>query len=313
MQSQETTTTNSSKQEPNLKVYKNQPTLNPDGLIDPDRVLDITDGHRFRALSSDTDQKLDTNTDIDIDVDNEIDIEIQAIQTPGHAKDHMSFLVTRSSDPQEIGAIFTADNVLGHGTAVFEDLGVYLDSLALMKRRVVESIAAQEAVSGPNGGNDASENTDKTTKTKKRAYPGHGAVVEDAVAKIDEYIAHRRMREEEALNVLRFGTTGKPEKGKGTGTGKASAHDSITRYGDGDSNSENESEGDGERKRDQSTPAGKEWTSIDMVKVIYRHYPENLYQPAEHGLLMVLEKLRRDGKVVKTPEGTWRASEKAIL
>ena len=41
---------------------------------------------------------------------------------------------------------------------------------------------------------------------------------------------------------------------------------------------------------------GKEWTSMEMVKVIYRHYPENLWLPAEGGLLMVLEKLRGDGK-----------------
>ena len=182
----------------------------------------------------------------------------------------MCFLITSSPDPSEVGSIFTADNVLGHGTAVFEDLAAYLDSLNLMKSRA-----------------------------KGKAYPGHGAVIEDATAKIDEYIAHRRMREEEALNVLRYGTVKPP--------GTSAAHDSITSYGESDSETE-KPVGLG-----KEVTVGKQWASMEMVKVIYRHYPESLYQPAEFGLLMVLEKLKRDGKVVKTEGGKWRVSEKATL
>ena len=70
--------------------------------------------------------------------------------------------------------MFTGDNVLGHGTAVFEDLGTYLSSLHHMR----------EQFSG-------------------RAYPGHGPVIEDGQAKIDEYIQHRQQREDEVLSVLR--------------------------------------------------------------------------------------------------------------
>jgi len=151
----------------------------------------------------------------------------------------------------------------------------------------VESVAAQSGGSGT-----------------KRAYPGHGAVIEDAVSKIDEYIAHRRMREEEALNVLRFGTVKRPDS-----TTTTTTKDSITTTG--------ESDNDGESETDPSlgkeVVAGKEWASMEMVKVIYRHYPENLYQPAEFGLLMVLEKLRRDGKAVKTRQGKWKVSERATL
>lgn len=275
----------------NLKVYKNQPTYNPDGILeDPaSRVLDIRDGQRFS---------------IPLDREGEI-LEIQAIHTPGHAKDHMVFQITSSPDPAEVGALFTADNVLGHGTAVFEDLALYLDSLALMRQRVVDAVAAQQQKqNGGDGGGGGDV---------KRAYPGHGQYITDAAAKIDEYIAHRRMREDEALNVLRFGSVKSP--------GHPIVHDSITREGGGADASDSESQA--------TTTANKKknkrewWTSLDMVKVIYRHYPENLWEPAERGLVMVLEKLRRDGKVVCEDAGVvgeeakaklvWRASGKATL
>lgn len=69
--------------------------------------------------------------------------------------------------------MFTGDNVLGHGTAVFEELATYLDSLAHMRKQF----------SG-------------------RAYPGHGAMIEDGHGKITEYINHRKQREEEILQAL---------------------------------------------------------------------------------------------------------------
>jgi endoribonuclease LACTB2 len=242
-----------------LKVHKNQPSFQPDNLINPETVHDIADGQKFSVGN---------------------DFEIQAIHTPGHAKDHMVFQVTHSDDPSEIGAMFTADNVLGHGTAVFEDLMQYLNSIKLMKSRVVDAISAR-------GGESAT----------KRAYPGHGQYIDDAVSKFDEYIAHRRMREEEALNVLRYGTV----KGPNTATHT----DSLTRAG----NSE-----DDLTSAPKEVVAGKEWESMEMVKVIYRHYPENLWEPAERGLLMVLEKLKGDGVVSKTEGGRWKvAREKSTL
>lgn len=93
---------------------------------------------------------------------------VRAFHCPGHTKDHMSFIF------REEDAMFTGDNVLGHGTAVFEDLATYLDSLHRMREQF-----------------------------KGRAYPGHGAVVEDGPAKIGEYISHRQQREEEILQALR--------------------------------------------------------------------------------------------------------------
>ncbi|KIW11535.1 hypothetical protein PV08_10836 [Exophiala spinifera] len=261
------------------EIYKNTPTLNPDNLLDPSQVRDITDGQRFSTPSTPEEPAT---------------FEVEAVHTPGHAKDHMCFLVTSSPDPDEVGALFTADNVLGHGTAVFEDLGQYLDSLNLMKRRVVE----------------LSSSSSSSSKKPKKAYPGHGAVIDDATGKIDEYITHRRMREEEALNVLRYGTVKKPGSSEGV------VHDSVTTVGESDSETEASSSTATTTTATtlgKEVAVGKEWESMEMVKVIYRHYPESLYQPAEYGLLMVLEKLRRDGKVVKTDDAKWRVSEKATL
>ncbi|KAI0097451.1 metallo-beta-lactamase superfamily protein [Nemania sp. FL0031] len=92
---------------------------------------------------------------------------LTAVHTPGHTTDHMAFVF------QEEDALFTGDNILGQGTAVFEDLGVYLGSLAKMEK----------LVSG-------------------RAYPGHGPVLPEARAKIVEYIAHRQQREVQVVETL---------------------------------------------------------------------------------------------------------------
>ena len=78
---------------------------------------------------------------------------------------------------EEEDAMFTGDNILGHGTAVFEDLAEYMRSLDKMKGAF-----------------------------KGQAYPGHGAVIEDGPAKVKEYIAHRKEREEQVLKVLEAGS-----------------------------------------------------------------------------------------------------------
>src|SRR5699024_5743262 len=68
-------------------------------------------------------------------------------------------------------------DILGHGTAVFEDLMVYLSTLEKMRARAVG-----------------------------KAYPSHGAIIDDCQSKIAEYIAHRQQRENEVLQVLRYGS-----------------------------------------------------------------------------------------------------------
>ncbi|CAM1503742.1 Fc.00g013330.m01.CDS01 [Cosmosporella sp. VM-42] len=122
---------------PSTRIYKNQPEADQ---------LGIAHGQKFSVDGA----------------------SLTASHTPGHTTDHVVFFL------EEENALFTADNVLGQGTAVFEDMATYLKSLEEMRPLF-----------------------------KGRAYPGHGPVIEDGPAKITEYIAHRRQREEQVVQTLR--------------------------------------------------------------------------------------------------------------
>lgn len=124
---------------PSAKVFKHEPEA---------QQHDIADGQVFKTDG----------------------VTLTASHTPGHTVDHMVFVL------EEEDAMFTADNVLGQGTAVFEDMGTYLKSLAKMKQLF-----------------------------RGRAYPGHGPVIADGPSKIVEYIEHRRQREEQVVRTLRDG------------------------------------------------------------------------------------------------------------
>ncbi|ORY60944.1 metallo-beta-lactamase superfamily protein [Pseudomassariella vexata] len=87
-------------------------------------------------------------------------VTIKALFTPGHAVDHMCFLL------EEENALFTGDNVLGHGFTVIEDLALYLQSL--------DRMAAQGCIIG---------------------YPAHGVRIENLPTKINQYIRQKRGRE----------------------------------------------------------------------------------------------------------------------
>jgi glyoxylase-like metal-dependent hydrolase (beta-lactamase superfamily II) len=111
-------------------------------------------------------------------------LEVRVVATPGHTADSLSFLV-----PAE-RAVLTGDTVLGRGTTVVAhpdgQLGAYLDSLdrlhALAEAHEVQAI-----------------------------WPGHGAVIEDALGALDFYLAHRRERlaqVEAAVARLGAGTAG---------------------------------------------------------------------------------------------------------
>ncbi|CAK4034516.1 Hypothetical predicted protein [Lecanosticta acicola] len=193
----------SGEEEEEVKIYKNNPSPGQ---------LEIQNGQTFSVQGA----------------------TLRALHTPGHTTDHMAFFL------EEEAAMFTGDNVLGHGTAVFEDLATYLRSL--------ETMAATEGFEG-------------------RAYPGHGEVVENGRGRVREYLAHRKQREEEILGVL------------------------------GGREAEAEGEQGGGKCR---------WSSMEIVKVVYQAYPENLHAPAEGGVRQVLKKLEGDGKVREDGEsGKW--------
>ena len=101
-------------------------------------------------------------------------VAISVVATPGHAPDHVAFFL---EDGREL---FTGDAVLGRGTSVIDppegDLAQYLRSLHRMRDLAPRTIR-----------------------------PGHGPVVLDAVGKLDEYLAHRAMREEQVLEGLADG------------------------------------------------------------------------------------------------------------
>ncbi|MGH2867240.1 MAG: MBL fold metallo-hydrolase [Solirubrobacteraceae bacterium] len=103
---------------------------------------------------------------------------LEALATPGHAPDHFAFLLDTLA--------LTGDAVLGTGSVfIAPDPGAlagYLDGLARLRTRPLTLLA-----------------------------PGHGPVVHDPRAKLDEYIAHRREREQRLLAALSAGARSVPE------------------------------------------------------------------------------------------------------
>ncbi|KAF4121594.1 Flavorubredoxin [Geosmithia morbida] len=186
---------------PGTVVYKNKPDLGQSEIID---------GQVFRVEGA----------------------TLTASYTPGHSVDHMVFQLA------EEDALFTADNVLGQGTAIFEDLTTYLASLSKMR-----------------------------TLFKGRAYPGHGPVVDDGPGKITEYIEHRQQREEQIVSTLRSAENGK-----------------VVNLG-----------------------------ALDIVKKIYTDIPETLHMAARSGVMQVLEKLEKEGKVVRNGDDSWRLGRSPSL
>lgn len=193
---------------PNTVVFKNQPGEGQSAIDDGQKFA--TDGATLRAF-----------------------------HCPGHTTDHMALIL------EEEDAMFTGDNVLGHGTAVFEDLNAYMNSLERMQHQF-----------------------------KGRAYPGHGAVIEDGRSRIQDYIKHRAEREQQVLDIM--------------------------------------SQGDDDD--DDAAAHCEKWKPMELVKVIYKDVAESLHGPAEGGLLKMLAKLEKDGKVVHHKDSnTWCLSSKASL
>jgi glyoxylase-like metal-dependent hydrolase (beta-lactamase superfamily II) len=102
----------------------------------------------------------------------------EAIATPGHSPDHVSLLFGR--------VLFAGDMVLGTGSVFVGggegSMSAYLDSLRRLRELPLDAIC-----------------------------PGHGPVVWDPRAKLDEYLAHRLDRERRVLDALAGGAQTRDE------------------------------------------------------------------------------------------------------
>ena len=110
------------------------------------------------------------------------DVALRVIDAPGHTFEHVALY-----EPGE-RALFTGDVILGEGTVVVAPPGGAMRPYQRTLQRFKDEFP--EAA---------------------RIYGGHGPIVEDARAKIDEYIAHRQAREAEILATLRAGPVTIPQ------------------------------------------------------------------------------------------------------
>ena len=96
---------------------------------------------------------------------------LTALHTPGHASNHLCFLLEGEQ------LLFSGDHIMNGSTVVIGppdgDMAVYLAQLERLKGVRLRNIA-----------------------------PGHGDVIDDPAAKVDEYLRHRRMREDKVLSSL---------------------------------------------------------------------------------------------------------------
>jgi len=94
----------------------------------------------------------------------------------GHASNHLCFLLEAEQ------LLFSGDHIMNGSTVVIRppdgDMAVYLDQLERLRTLRLRAIA-----------------------------PGHGDVIDEPIAKVDEYLTHRRAREAKVLDRLRRADT----------------------------------------------------------------------------------------------------------
>jgi glyoxylase-like metal-dependent hydrolase (beta-lactamase superfamily II) len=99
---------------------------------------------------------------------------LEVLHTPGHAPNHLCFWL------DEERVLFTGDHVLNGTTTVVNpqrggDMSKYLASLERLRK----------------------------LKRVARICPGHGDVIDEPSAVLDEYVAHRKLRERQILKLLK--------------------------------------------------------------------------------------------------------------
>jgi glyoxylase-like metal-dependent hydrolase (beta-lactamase superfamily II) len=134
-------------------------------------------GAEVRAFDERDDLKIDRPM-ADGDTIEATEFVLRALHTPGHASNHLCFLLEQER------MVFSGDHVMDGSTVVISppdgDMAVYLQSLERLRglRRKLKTIA-----------------------------PGHGHLIEDPMARVEGYIAHRLEREAQVLAALQAGPT----------------------------------------------------------------------------------------------------------
>lgn len=93
---------------------------------------------------------------------------LEALHTPGHSDDHLCFRLG--------GAVFTGDHIMGGSTVIVEDMARYMRSLERLRRLEIDLLL-----------------------------PGHGEQMDHPYQVVDEYLAHRRLREAQIMAALEAG------------------------------------------------------------------------------------------------------------
>jgi glyoxylase-like metal-dependent hydrolase (beta-lactamase superfamily II) len=105
------------------------------------------------------------------------DAAFTVLHAPGHARDHLVFVL----DDERV--LFTGDVVIGTGTVVVAPPGGDMRTYQRTLHRLRDEYGDAHAI-----------------------YGGHGPEIRDVRAKLDEYIAHREMRERQIVAALRDGS-----------------------------------------------------------------------------------------------------------
>jgi glyoxylase-like metal-dependent hydrolase (beta-lactamase superfamily II) len=105
-----------------------------------------------------------------------------ALHAPGHARDHLVFVL------EDERALFAGDVILGTGTVVVAPPGGEMRTYQRTLHRLRDEYGDARAL-----------------------YGGHGPEVHDVRAKLDEYIAHREARERQLVDALAGGSATVPE------------------------------------------------------------------------------------------------------
>jgi glyoxylase-like metal-dependent hydrolase (beta-lactamase superfamily II) len=152
-------------------------SCSPDIEPSHDAVFELSE--HASAASSEASGRVASRTDAaspDRDIQPSASFRLRAIHTPGHASNHVCYLLEESG-LEESGLLFSGDHVLEGVTPVIlppdGDMGAYLQALERLKTYPLRAIA-----------------------------PGHGRVMRDPVGVIDGVIAHRGRREAKVVAVL---------------------------------------------------------------------------------------------------------------